>query len=699
MLSMYIMTLTTGQIDALDKIYNFLKNKNINNEGGSYVLKGSAGTGKTFTVKHLIEKIANNKDDFEGDFCDYEEYNGYDNLDEYYDIDNVVFEDYKEKDRNDILLTRLKNNTDDSSDNRRTITFLAPTHKALKVLTKSINKLIDPNVYKHFKFSFKTISKFLLKKKVDDIVDGEIVTKFVSEGIDEDTGEIKKIVVDTLRDYEKQIQNLEDKINNCSDNTQKLEKIYLKKDLELYKNTIESSFFDEEKKFYFTSHFGSTVMKNGIYIMDECSMIGDSDYKILKKLINLFSIKILFIGDSSQFAPIVINKDKKKLFSKISKTFRIKDVSMLTETKRIDNKKLYNIYKIFRQIVYEPSINYKSHIYSFLNKKNDYFNVLNSDREFMNEIKKSVLEKEDFCVLSHTNKAVTGYNNKINEMMHPNSTEDWHVGDKIIFYQPYKSSVQLCKGCDVPPRHPKCRYIHNNDLGYIVSVQTLAYSDEDNYFNLTFKKNGDERKEIKVYKLVIKMTDIACPLNKNKDILITVFKVSKKDRPRYLEGLRQVKKGILLLSEQNIKAKTPLTRKQKKEIFEKLNDKKNEIDSPIKRSYAITTMKSQGSTYDKVFIDSKDLDWCKDMPSVDKARNLYTAVTRASKKIFLLAKFTRDDRQGNDLNEDFEKICSRCHNKQILQKFVRSSGESKQTCNRCSAGQKKARLKNKNLES
>lgn len=685
--------MNSEQKKSVEEIFDFFKKKNINNECGYHLLKGSAGTGKTFAVGNILEKLSNEFEDFNGNLSECEEDLGWDTDEDEYDYNDdydIGDEPYEETIRENNKFVEIKNT---KNDKKEIITFLAPTHKALKVLTKSIKNNLDPIVYKYFKLSFKTISKFLLKKKVEDVVDGKVVKKFLSSGVDEKNNEIIRSYsrsIDQVADYfdklEQEIFKLENNGYDCIDEIEKKKEFFEKE-----KNLYENMLYDENVQRYYTTKFCRNIQANGIVIVDECSMIGKNDFNVMKKVGELFKLKFLFLGDPAQFGPIVItDKKKRKLTSILSKTFKIKNRSVLTKTVRADSEQLYNIYSIFRKIVYHPSINYKKHIYQYLNQKNDYFNVFDSQFDFLSEIKNSLELKENFCVLSHTNKSVSSYNDKIKRLIHPDSESEWFLNDRIIFTQPYKPTRPICNG--ILCKHYPCSYINNNDTGYIIDVEEKWYYDKEDYFFLGYtEKKRLKKKSIKIFKLRVKIENFECPV-KGSEVLIDVYKVCKNDREKYLRGLRRRKQIIIDQFTERENEKNPFSKSEKKIIFDKLNEKKNEIDCPIKRSYAITTMKSQGSTYDKIFIDARDLDYCQMVPG-DKARNLYTAVTRAKTKIYLFLKFSEEDKKCEKLNDDFLKKCSRCHNLKKIINFVRPSGSSRKTCNSCSRSQRRCRLK------
>lgn len=597
---MYIMPLNIEQTNAIEDFLNFTHEE----EGGSYLLKGSAGTGKTFTVKHIINKIGEELDFYE----------------------------------------------------RKTITLCAPTHKALKVVIKTFKDDDDEkNEFNKFKFIFQTTSRLLRKKKITTIVGDDRKDEFKSENYD-----------------------------------------YKNKTL-ILKETYKMDDYGDEVLTE-TSPFDSAIIKNGIYIIDECSMIDDDDYELLEVLKRRYNLKILYIGDWAQLAPIYLDNNKTKLSKTLTKTKRI---SNLVKTERTGKKDLFNIYQIFRNCVYDYEMNYKEFLYPYLKKNVDSVTVMTTEKVFLGEIKNIFDNHGKSCILSHTNNKVKYYNDLVKKLFSEKNEEkgEWSIGDRIVFNGNYESPIPFCRGVKI--KNPKkngfpfiydhwpCRYINNNDYGFITSVEEVVYEDKENYFNLQNKK------DINVYKLGITLLDCNCPLNDDV-IHTTVYKVFEKDKERFRKYKNLKKKEYIKY------IKNPANRVNKKEekiLHRKFDSKVAEVEAPFLSAYATTIRKSQGSTFDTVFIDTRDLEHCSKMPRSDKARTLYTAVTRASCNIFLLINFDKNDKKSKYLNEDTMKTCSGCHSTKEILLFVRKSGVMKKTCNGCAKNRQRIRLKNKNLES
>ena len=589
---------TIEQMNAIENIYSFLERQ----EKGFYLLKGSAGTGKTYTVKYIIKKID----------------------DEMGDVEYSSSEEEEEEDKTSSPSSKLQ------------INFCAPTHKALKVLRKSF----EGEKYRDIIFKFQTVSRMLMKSKSNEVVDGKIISNFLSKGYDYATK--------TLREF----------------------KLY-----------------DEDTKTTTTyKYFDSEIIREGIYIIDECSMIDKKDFEILEKLKNYYDLRILFLGDWAQLAPI--NKKGKKC--KLSKTLtHVKDYSSLNSTQRINNNNLTDIYAIFRNCVYDTSLNYKNFIYPYMKNEVEGVRVMTSQDEFINEIKTNFKNHGNSCILSYTKNKVKYYNDMMKKIISPERKEEWVIGDRIVFNSTYKSTNHFCSGeKDKYGKwsHWPCRYINNNDYGYITNVE-IEEEPSGGFFKL--------KNPLMKYKLSITLIDCSCTLKD--EINTSIYKVFDKDKKRF-QKYKNLKKNEILEDLKSSKKMMPPPNyeKHKKTVLEELEKEQYKIESPCLSAYSTTIRKSQGSTYEDVFLDTRDIDHIKEMSDSDKARSLYTAVSRASKNIYILVKLDNSDKHPKFIEEKLLKTCSRCHSRKEVKRFERKNGIIKKTCNSCSFSAKRSRLKNLN---
>lgn len=574
------MSLNKIQRRAIEEMHCFLSN----DEAGFFLLKGSAGTGKTYSIKFLLHQF----------------------------------------------------NRDDLSK----ITFLAPTHKALKVLRDNIVESFEG-------LKYSTISRFLKKEMTIDVEKGKIIKKFSSKSFQ----------------CKNEIYNIKERI--VIDDSNKLK-------------IIDTDF--------------PFLKENNILFIDECSMISSQDYEMLKCLKTYYKLKIIFIGDWAQLAPIEDNMENSSNNILSKALTHTKNNIELGKTERISNKNLFDIYEIFRQCVYDVNVNYKEYLKPFYCKKKEGVYITTDKKTFMKEIKKSFKSMNSSCVLSYSNKRVKHFNDEIKTAIKPLRTSEWEIGDRIIFNETYVSNVKCCPGIGkqneytgrIEWSHWPCKYFNNNEYGYIHDI--TEESVEDNYF---LKKIKNESKRFfKVYKIEIKMIDSTCPYG---DSFVTVYKLHKKDKKRFSKYKSDKKKEMLDLIYKE-KNELPMNAYIKKELINEFVENCNKFESPISSAYATTIAKSQGSTYENVFLDTTDIDHIEGFSKSTKARSFYTAVSRSSKNIYILTNFKGCS--SKNIREDIDKKCSGCHGKKELSKFIRKNGSIKKTCNACSASRKRNRNRN-----
>ena len=120
-------------------------------------------------------------------------------------------------------------------------------------------------------------------------------------------------------------------------------------------------------------------------------------------------------------------------------------------------------------------------------------------------------------------------------------------------------------------------------------------------------------------------------------------------------------------------------------------DSVKDANCPIISAYALTAYKSQGSTYENIFVDTTDF-YKNYIENNNFLRNraLYTAVSRASKNIFLLVNFQHPINPRH-ITEKIFRPCSRCRSKRELHCFIRRSGKTRATCNMCYISSKSKR--------
>lgn len=161
-------------------------------------------------------------------------------------------------------------------------------------------------------------------------------------------------------------------------------------------------------------------------IIDEASMINEENYKILNDIAKEHRLKIIYVGDEAQLAPV--NEDK------ISKVFRNGEgkVIRLTQVERTDDNAILKEATAIRNG--EPL----SKVSSFNSKGEGVAYISPQHQEAINEVIDKYVKglKQNpnyFRILAYTNKAVTAYNNQVRELLGYDSPIP-HVGEPMTGY-------------------------------------------------------------------------------------------------------------------------------------------------------------------------------------------------------------------------------------------------------------------------
>ena len=149
---------------------------------------------------------------------------------------------------------------------------------------------------------------------------------------------------------------------------------------------------------------GSTV------IIDEASMIGEENYKILNDIAEQNRLKIIYVGDSAQLAPV--GEDK------VSKVFRNGDgkVVTLTQVERTDDNAVLREATDLRNgksLSGETSFNSKGEGVAYISPQHQEA-VDEVIEHYVRGLKK---DPNYFRILAFTNKAVSDYNNKVRTLL------------------------------------------------------------------------------------------------------------------------------------------------------------------------------------------------------------------------------------------------------------------------------------------
>ena len=364
------------------------------------------------------------------------------------------------------------------------------------------------------------------------------------------------------------------------------------------------------------------IEEANIIMIDEASMVNEEMLELIFKN-KLPDAKVVFLGDIGQLPPIRTEenpyyKNKKNLFGKDSPTFNSNNKSKLITR--------------VRQGEESPILPFADNYWNNSQSENPTLNPSPITKNIItdkgallftssfNDIKNQVIDAFKKGLKDNNSnyiKIVTYRNNKrkaINKYIHdklfPN--EEYAKGDLVIFNAPFS-----IKGKPIAS---------NSDEGRIVSIEEVR--DEIH--------SGET---IKVYELAI---DI------NGEIEYGIPVVSKSSEQKWDKILDIDKKKSRDLYNKGDKAggnRSYAAFKKKSNLFAKID-----------YAYAITSHKSQGSTYDMVIVDESDI-MSVPIDNKSKSQSIYTGLTRA-KNISMVINSSGIDAEYvniNDVNSNIEE--------------------------------------------
>lgn len=349
-----------------------------------------------------------------------------------------------------------------------------------------------------------------------------------------------------------------------------------------------------------------------VLIVDECSMLNASLVNYINKICTENAIKVLYIGDDAQLAPV---KEKvSTAFKCCVKLFRLIEV-----VRQGDDNPIKDLLDIIRNDIKNKTLNSISFLATLTNPvyngKGEGFCVVNQ-REFTNIIKQRFAD-EDFTknielykVIAYTNLKVNYWNNIIR--------------NEIIF-------------------DAEKNFITNNDL--IMAYETILdeymspiISNSEEYIIKDMVNYVDDKYEFKGFLIKFQLVN-------GGTITKPLFVIDHRDKYTILKYIKVVKD---LISEAK-KATGGTRAKRWKEYYNfkenyllATNIKKGKTiiySRDIDYAFAITSNKAQGSTYTNVFVDLNDIcfsDTGMMRENKDEMlRRLYVAISRARNEVII----------------------------------------------------------------
>jgi exodeoxyribonuclease-5 len=353
---------------------------------------------------------------------------------------------------------------------------------------------------------------------------------------------------------------------------------------------------------------GTNNHKNTIFIVDEASMIADTrsrsefgDNNLLQDLLEyVFSgenCKLVFTGDTAQLPPVgsTFSPALNKQYLERNFSLRIIEHDLKTVVRQAEQSGiLLNATNLRVRLLSDPSA------LPQLTKTKDVVKVEGFDLEDTLNTAYSKYGFENVLVVCRSNKRANGFNKQIRFRIKWQENE-LSAGDLLMVvknnYFWTEGNLQAGKKTD---------FIAN---GENLQVERLMRHREMYGF--------------KFVDAVVRLTDSEDDLSLEVTLLMDTL---ESEAPALTQDQqRQLFENVMAdFGEQPTKAK----------LFSMLKQSPYYNALQVKFSYAITCHKAQGGQWDCVFIDQGY--FTKDMLNEDYYRWLYTAITRASEKVYLI---------------------------------------------------------------
>jgi len=337
------------------------------------------------------------------------------------------------------------------------------------------------------------------------------------------------------------------------------------------------------------------ISKYRYLVVDEVSMLNDELFISIMELAGKQNVQVIFMGDPAQIPPI--NKEHSLPF--LDNPFDMLKLELTEIMRQTEEHPIVDYSMIIRKNLTKesPITPLKSSIKD--NKGVMLFNRLDTTSKDKFKQLLSIHYKDDkythnvdyVKTIAWTNKVVASLNDSIRTLLFGKDKETYNKGDKLVANSPIFRKV-----------NGYYRVKYNTSQEFLVSdvsVITKKFSESmRNGPNVTFDPY--------VYEIV----------TNNNEHLYVIHEDSLKEYNEILAELKQMA----------ITGRNPKLWGLYYDVVKWSDD--------VTYNYAITAHKSQGSTYENVFLIEGDLD--KNRKIVERNRIKYTAYTRASDKLYIL---------------------------------------------------------------
>lgn len=418
-----------------------------------------------------------------------------------------------------------------------------------------------------------------------------------------------------------------------------------------------------------------------LIVIDECSMLSD---QIISDIDNILrdkknkNVKVLYVGDPAQLPPV--NQKNSRIFTK---SIRSNVLENIIRTNNIKIMELSNDHRTW--IKDQRDINIPQ-IGKYIHDKIKAFRKIDSKFWLNDYIKNFKNSGEDTgynnsIILTWTNRKCNEYNGYVRKTIFNKENLDYYeVGEILIlndFHRIIDEYTDNTKENNEKDASDEKKYInfYTSEQIKIVKIKKCNYNFREikvkSSSNLSLKMNEIIKtkvkeinkllkEEIQVFKLIInKISELNDP--EIKPIKYKIYTIHKDSQTTYERMSNQIDIIINEIKEKTIgdilSKNIQDNKKDKKDKKNKMSNMEicalySEVDKKINKiyrdilsnvidcfaklnyGYCITVHKSQGSTFENVYIDMDDI--LKNNNEEETMKCIYTAITRTSKTLQFL---------------------------------------------------------------
>lgn len=337
-----------------------------------------------------------------------------------------------------------------------------------------------------------------------------------------------------------------------------------------------------------------------VVVIDEASMINEANYRTLNEIARENALKIIYVGDRGQLAPVGDDKispvfrNANGKVVELTKVERTNDNAILKEATNIRNG---------RPLSMESSFNKEDKGVAYVNPKGEHRQyIIDTINHFIPGLKN---DSDYFKVLAYTNKAVSQYNEYIRELLGYDDNIP-REGEMLVGY------ANWGRYYDRAQKKSVYKFVNSETYKVIHVGSPERSSVEARNVYVTMEVVPVTLTDSLGNRITVKLVDVkGNPANKAAAAKFAQVKTAIHDE---LRRARTKKEKALLLQEENDIDRNLFINDDIYATDENGNVIMDRNNKPILLQrkvfdfgYAITIHKSQGSTYNNVLIDENDI--------------------------------------------------------------------------------------------